>query len=1047
MQDDQSPRVSKLSLSRNRERKRQRETWTPVGKNVCETLNDVEDSAEANETNEEPAPKKQMQSARQTFSNILQFVTARVFSPGREPLKSQHLEEVKSSQEDEPEVLEKDKKETVKQSSQVEDNDEFLCTQPDYSDADLNDEQDEDNITQTLSHGSQTKQSRVLNLQKPSFLKLPSPFGLLRKKTVVDNIQTEYDLVTPKRSGKSTMELPQSSLLTTPKPSFTETFKTPTPNNSHHDDFEMEDDDNHSEEDDNEILSSHPTTNDSTMQSQTPYLERVERNKRRNKDKLISLGFVPNNSHHPNQYQSPIEDVQEEYMVEDEVDDNGTSFTGMLFPTSYNGLIPTSDQLSSNISLEQKYPHREKQINLLRGLCSSSIRQVTLMQRIGGIEGMEEGSDLDAFVPAPIFVTGPSGSGKTCVVLDVLKELQTKPLDLGENIDTSKKVAVAYIDCATAEAHKTGISSVLESAYNQISSQLKPKFRLKNVKSKASKRRSFSDGSSAVCYTSSVGDSSLDNMSFSIGDSYDDGSLGDEMDDKHVSGLTKIEMTGFVDDDEEDWINNEAIKLINNQDDVLKPKQKKAQTNPRRSTRLGDNGPPERNKVNAATSTISTYKRPKKKSTTKLHAPMDFGREIVQFCGVTPYNSFQRGCAFLVLDHAEILLSFSPTSFHEKTNYLSQLLLLPRTLRLNLTVIVITDKCLLENTRINNVVRPNNTTGTIAEALIPFRIHFNAYKGVIEFRNVLTTPHLRQLVMADIEDEDSCSVTDRSILRQLHASMVEMIVQSVEGITRDTREFIRLSRISWPIFLDPLFKRQDVRDEFLSQLKEGNSTLKGTIVAKLGQHFQPYIKRLISDCLLQPGKTLTLSCNDSTSFSSSLPYLSKFLLLAAYLCQNNTPDKDQTLFTSQRVGRRKKSNANQNDNLSHASNPITQRTLKSERMNAFPLERMLSVFSSICNKYGYDIDSDSLKSIVGKERSLDIDTLGSISLFQNIAELKAMGLLEEVGSNSAFEGSKIYSRSVTSTKYICNVSRIQVDSIANELNFPLVEHLITFSTV
>jgi len=113
-------------------------------------------------------------------------------------------------------------------------------------------------------------------------------------------------------------------------------------------------------------------------------------------------------------------------------------------------------------------------------------------------------------------------------------------------------------------------------------------------------------------------------------------------------------------------------------------------------------------------------------------------------------------------------------------------------------------------------------------------------------------------------------------------------------------------------------------------------------------------------------------------------------------------------------------------------------------MSSFPLERMLSVFSSICNNDTSDIDSDSIKSIVGKEQSLDIDTLGLISLFQNIAELKDMVLLEEVGPSSTLEGSKIYSQSVTSTKYICNVSRSQVDSITSELNFPLVEFLVTF---
>jgi hypothetical protein len=701
------------------------------------------------------------------------------------------------------------------------------------------------------------------------------------------------------------------------------------------------------------------------------------------------------------------------------------------------------------LSLEQKYPYRAKQINLLRGLCSSSIRQVDLMQRIGTIEGIKEDYEMEAYVPTPIFVTGPSGSGKTSIVLDVLKELQSRPSDLCENIDIAKKVAVAYVDCATAEAHRTGASCVLESAYSQISSQLKSKFRVKTMKSKLSKQKSLFDGSSLAYNNSSVADGSFDNNSFSFGDSFDEGSLGGETDDNYASGSTKIEISGFINDDDEDWINNEAIKFINTQEEELKPKQKKARKNLRRSTRLEDKEHSNETKSSTVTSTISIVKKPKKKSIRKLHTPIGFGRAVVQFCGVAPYNSFQRGCAFLVLDHAEKLLSLSSTSFHEKTNYLSQLLLLPRTLGLNLTVIVITDKCLLENTRINNIVRPNNTMGTIAEALIPFRIHFNAYKGSNEFRDVMITPHLRELVMADndLDHDDSIAIADRSLLQQLHTSMVEILVQNVGDITRDTREIIRLSRISWPVFLDPLFKKPDVKEEFLAQLQEGNSTLKGTLVAKLGQHFRPYIKRLITQCLLQSGKTLTLSDHDSTTFSSSLPYLSKFLLLAAYLCQHNTPDKDQTLFTSQGKGRRKKSTKTTNDSLSHASNQITQRQLKSDRISSFPLERMLSVFSSICNKYGYDMDSDALKSIVGKELSLDMKTLGSTALFQNIAELKAMGLLEEVGSNSALEDSKIYSRSVTSTKYICNVSRKQVDSIANELNFPLLEHLITFSGV
>ena len=1035
MQDDKSPRISKLSLARNRrERKRRRENWTPEGKNANETRDHVEDNAmEENEAHEDPVQKKQKPSTVQKLGRMFSFIKDSVFSPIRQHLSSQD--------EDGDESLEK----IDEESSQAEENDDALCTQPEHNDADLNDEQVEEDDTQTPSQGSQIKSSRVNHLQKSSFLQLPSPFRMFQKNTSAHKIQVEDDF-TPKRSGKSAIALSQSTLLTTPKPSFTEKFQTPTPNDSDHDNFEIED---KSEEGDNENNSLNGDEKNCTKQSHTPYLERVERNKRRNEDKLKSLGFIPNNSHYSNQYQSPMEEFQEDHVVEEEEGDSGSGFTGMLFPTNYNQLIPLSEQDSSKMSLEQKYPYREKQINLLRGLCSSSIRQVDLMQRVGAMEGMKEDTEFEAYVPTPIFVTGPSASGKTSIVLDVLKELQSRSSELSENIETVKKVAIAYVDCATAETNRTGASGVLTSAYSQISSQLKPKFRVKTMKSKLSRRKSFSDASSLAYNSSSVPDNSFDNNSYGFGDTFDEGSLGDETDDNDASGSTKIEIAGFIDEDEEDWINSEAIKYMHTQEEQLKPKQKKVQKNLRRSTRLGDNGPTNEIKSGTDAGTNCTAKKPKKKAIKNLHTPIAFGREIVQFCGVTPYNSFQRGCAFLVLDHAEILLSLSSTSFHEKTNYLSQLLLLPRTLLLNLTVIVITDKCLLENTRINNIVRPNNTMGTIAEALIPFRINFNAYKGANEFRDVLTTPHLRQLVMADVDlgdgDTSRIPIADRLLLHQLHASMIEIIVQSVDDITRDTREIIRLSRISWPVFLDPLFKKQDIREEFIGQLKEGNSILKGTLVAKLGQHFRPYIKRLISQCLLQPGQILALSDNESTSFSLALPYLSKFLLLAAYLCQNNTPDKDQTLFTSQGKGKRKKMSANQNDSISHASNQITQRKLKSDRISSFPLERMLSVFSSICNKYGYDMDSDALKSIVGKELYLDMNSIGSTALFQNIAELKAMGLLEEVGSNSAFEDSKIYSRSVTSTKYICNVSRIQIDSIASELNFPLMEHLITFS--
>jgi len=52
-------------------------------------------------------------------------------------------------------------------------------------------------------------------------------------------------------------------------------------------------------------------------------------------------------------------------------------------------------------------------------------------------------------------------------------------------------------------------------------------------------------------------------MSFNNRNRYIKGSLlGDEIDNKHASGLRMIEMTGFISDNERDQISNEAIKLM-----------------------------------------------------------------------------------------------------------------------------------------------------------------------------------------------------------------------------------------------------------------------------------------------------------------------------------------------------------------------------------------------------------------------------------------------------------------------------------------------------
>jgi hypothetical protein len=78
---------------------------------------------------------------------------------------------------------------------------------------------------------------------------------------------------------------------------------------------------------------------------------------------------------------------------------------------------------------------------------------------------------------------------------------------------------------------------------------------------------------------------------------------------------------------------------------------------------------------------------------TEQTAVWAFGRALA--------SMFEDGYAgFLILDHAERLLSLSPSkATTEPNNFLSQLLSLPRVAGLNLTVIVVTNSLLLEHSR------------------------------------------------------------------------------------------------------------------------------------------------------------------------------------------------------------------------------------------------------------------------------------------------------------------------------------------------------------
>lgn len=301
-----------------------------------------------------------------------------------------------------------------------------------------------------------------------------------------------------------------------------------------------------------------------------------------------------------------------------------------------------------------------------------------------------------------------------------------------------------------------------------------------------------------------------------------------------------------------------------------------------------------------------------------------------------------------------------------------------------------------------------------------------------------------QLVTGVVDTSDIMLVAHETLIKQLYKSLVDIIIQSVESTTRDVREMLRLARMLWPTYIGPLGTYVYPVGPHDPSV---NSAVSGNILEKLGQDLRPHIRQMLPQCLLRPGRALS-STNAVASVSNELPYLAKFMLLAAYLCQTNKADHDQVLYTNKRGGRKKKKGDNHSESVTHASSQQSQRELKLDRVTSFPLERMLSVFSSVCNKYaqnGEDVDttranhpSDTVNGTVNVAR------LGTTSLMKCLSDLRQCGLIHEASASATSasasnitDGNMVYSKSITSTKYTCSLSRRQAEAISKDLNFPL----------
>jgi len=332
----------------------------------------------------------------------------------------------------------------------------------------------------------------------------------------------------------------------------------------------------------------------------------------------------------------------------------------------------------------------------------------------------------------------------------------------------------------------------------------------------------------------------------------------------------------------------------------------------------------------------------------------------------------------------------------------------------------------------------------------------------------------RQNVSLDSQDDNPRRAFQESTID----SFLDTVVQSLSSVTRDVREMIRIGRALWPTYILPLdprhiqttldaarrrrSKRHEVVESVLvaaTNAAESVSAddLQKELLAILDEAILPRMKRCLEEELfIIKGDDTHLAVEsysavqDSASSSQyDLPYLSKCLLLAAFVCQSNKPEKDKALFTIQKNGKKNsrqghRTGANDAEGLAYGSTTWEQQRLKMLRPRTFPLERMLSVFVNIVGLIGGEEKLQLSTNNTADTRDI-LSSIGSTCFFESLARLREIGLLHEVqgSSTSGGDGHACFDGiNMVSTKYWCDLNRDDAEALAASVDFPLSNFLL-----
>ena len=189
----------------------------------------------------------------------------------------------------------------------------------------------------------------------------------------------------------------------------------------------------------------------------------------------------------------------------------------------------------------------------------------------------------------------------------------------------------------------------------------------------------------------------------------------------------------------------------------------------------------------------------------------------------------------------------------------------------------------------------------------------------------------------------------------------------------------------------------------------------------------------------------------SSSLTSPLPPLPTTLLLTAYLASHTLPKHDSLLFSKHSTLRRKRRRTGNHPLAPRTPNkkthvPNTARKISRIQMlgaQAFPLERMLAIYSALFRDYDYEYDYRDDRDgegrgggRVAKRKKGSGNAGGEAEILMQFRTLVSMGLIVHAGAASADI------LEMGGGKWRCGVGREYVRQMARSVRFDLDGYLM-----